>query len=72
MSWLACYNPEINWKIEKMKMKSCLDEYEKQQRIVQEKLEWKKQKMSEQNKGKRQSDRRKEKKERLPITTLYL
>ena len=30
MPWLACYNPEINWKIEKVKIMRCPKEYGKQ------------------------------------------
>ena len=44
MPWLACYNPEINWKTEKVKTMRCPEEYEKQWRPKLEKLEWQKQK----------------------------
>ena len=37
MPWLACHNPEINWRIEEVKMMRCPEEYEKQWRPVQEK-----------------------------------
>ena len=37
MPWLACHNPEINWRIEEVKMTRCPEEYEKQWRPVQEK-----------------------------------
>ena len=30
ISWLACYNFKIDWKIEKVKMTKCLDKCEKQ------------------------------------------
>jgi len=30
MPWLACYNPEINWKTEKVKIMRCPEEYKKQ------------------------------------------
>jgi len=29
MSWLICYNPEIDWKTEKVKMMRCPKEYRK-------------------------------------------
>ena len=29
MSWLACHNPEINWRIEEVKMIRCPEECEK-------------------------------------------
>ena len=35
MPWLACYNPEINWKTEEVKMIRCLDECGKQWRLKQ-------------------------------------
>ena len=37
MPWLACHNPEINWRIEEVKMTRCPEEYEKQWSPVQEK-----------------------------------
>ena len=39
MLWLACHNPEINWKTGEVKMTRCPEEYGKQQRLKQEKLE---------------------------------
>jgi len=33
MLWLACYNPEINWEIEEVKITNCLKEYERQWRL---------------------------------------
>ena len=42
MLWLACYNPEIDWRIGEVKMMRCPEEYGKQWRQVQEKLGWKK------------------------------
>ena len=35
--WLTCYNPEIDWRIEEVKMLRCPEECEKQWRPVQEK-----------------------------------
>jgi len=30
MLWLACYNPEIDWRIGEVKMTRCLEECDKQ------------------------------------------
>jgi len=38
MLWLACHNPEINWKTGEVKMTRCLEECGKQWRLVQGKL----------------------------------
>ena len=35
--WLTCHNPEIDWKIEKVKITRYLEEYKKQQRSIQRK-----------------------------------
>jgi len=43
MLWLACHNPEINWKTGEVKMMRCPEECGKQWRPVQEKLGWEKQ-----------------------------
>ena len=40
MLQLTCYNPEINWKIEKIQMMRCLDECGKKWRIKQIKPGW--------------------------------
>ena len=32
MPWLTCHNPEINWRMDEVKMIRCLEECEKQQR----------------------------------------
>ena len=32
MSWLACHNPEINWKMREVKIMRCLEEYRRQWR----------------------------------------
>ena len=37
MLQLACYNPEINWRIGKVKMTRCSEECKKQQKPKQEK-----------------------------------
>ena len=38
MSWLARYNPEIDWKTREVKMTRCPEECGKQWRLVQRKL----------------------------------
>jgi len=38
MLWLACHNPEIDWRTGEVKMTRCLEECGKQWRPVQEKL----------------------------------
>ena len=47
MPWLACHNPEIDWKTGEVKMTRCLEEYSKQWRPVQGKLCWKRQREEE-------------------------
>jgi len=43
MSWLRCYNPEIDWKTEEIKMTRCLDKCEKKWKTGrQTKPGWKK------------------------------
>ena len=42
ISWLACYNPEIDWKTGEVKMMRCLDKYEKQWKVKQIKPRWQK------------------------------
>ena len=44
MLWLACHNPEIDWKIGEVKMTRCPEECGKQWRLVQGKSGWEKQK----------------------------
>jgi len=51
MLWLACHNPEINWRMGEVKMTRCLEEYGKQWRLVQGKSGWEKQKEEEAEKG---------------------
>jgi len=48
MLWLACHNPEINWKTGKVKMTRCPKECRKQWRPKQKKSEWQKQKKENQ------------------------
>ena len=38
--WLACHNPEINWRIEEIKITRCPEECGKQWRPKQGKSEW--------------------------------
>jgi len=47
MLWLACHNPEIDWKMGEVKMMRCPEECGKQWRPVQGKSGWKKQKEEE-------------------------
>ena len=47
MSWLAYYNPEIDWRIGEVKIMRCLKEYGKQWRPKQGKSGWEKQKEKE-------------------------
>ena len=59
MLQLICYNPEIDWKIEEVKMTRCLEKCGKQWRLKQGKLKWQKQK----EKGKKiEEGKRQEKK----------
>ena len=62
---LACYNPEINWRIGEFKMTKYLEKYGKQQRLKQRKQEWQKQKEKEQKeeKKRRQEEKKKQEKE---------
>ena len=50
MLWLVYYNPEINWKIEEVKMIRCSEKCKKQWRSKQGKSGWKKQKEKKQKK----------------------
>ena len=60
MPWLACHNPEIDWRTGEVKMMRCLEECGKQWRPVQGKLGWEKQKEEEVNGRSRKKERRKE------------
>ena len=64
MPWLACHNPEIDWKTGEVKMTRCPEECGKQWRPVQEKLRWEKQKEEEarEEAGKRREEKEKKKK----------
>jgi len=44
MPWLACHNPEIDWRTGEVKMMRCPEKCGKQWRPVQGKLGWEKQK----------------------------
>jgi len=61
MPWLACHNPEIDWRIGEVKMTRCPEECGKQWRPVQEKLGWEKQKEEE---AKEEAGKKKEEKEK--------
>jgi len=60
--WLACHNPEINWRTGEVKMTRCPEECGRQWRLKQEKLGWQKQKEKEakEEAGKRWKNKRKE------------
>ena len=66
MLWLACHNPEIDWRTEEVKMTRCLEECGKQWRLVQKKSGWEKQKKEEAKKeaGKKQDKKDKKKKQK--------
>ena len=55
MSWLTYHNPEIDWKIEEVKIMRCPEEYGKQWRPKQKKLEQQKQKKEKKKKKKTKS-----------------
>ena len=62
MPWLACHNPEIDWKTGEVKMTRCPEEYGKQWRPKQGKPEWQKQKEEkkwERKERKRQKNKKK-------------
>ena len=61
MSWLACHNPEINWKMGEIKMMRCLEECGKQWRLKQGKSGWQKQKEEEakEEAGRKQEEKKK-------------
>ena len=64
MLWLACHNPEIDWRTGEVKMTRCPEEYGKQWRPVQGKLGWEKQKKKEvkEKAGKKKEEKDKRKK----------
>ena len=47
MPWLACHNPEVNWRTGEVKMTRCPKECGKQWRLKQGKSGWQKQKEEE-------------------------
>jgi len=59
MPWLACHNPEIEWKTGEVKMTRCPEECEKQWRPKQGKPRWQKQKEEE---AKEEAERKREEK----------
>ena len=70
MPWLACHNPEIDWRTGEVKMTRCLEECGKQWRPVQEKSGWEKQKEEEAKKeaGKKREEKDKKKKQKKKKT----
>jgi len=70
MPWLACHNPEIDWRTGEVKMTRCLEEYGKQWRPVQGKLGWEKQKEEEakEEAGKKREEKEKRKKQKREKT----
>jgi len=66
MPWLACHNPEIDWRTGEVKMTRCLEECGKQWRLIQEKSGWEKQKeekaMEEARKKREKKKKQKKKK----------
>jgi len=64
MPWLACHNPEIDWKTGEVKMTRCPEECGKQWILVQGKLGWEKQKEEERKEEveKRKEEKKKKKK----------
>ena len=61
MLWLACHNPEIDWRMGEVKIMRCPEEYGKQWRPIQGKLGWKKQKEEE---TREETENRREEKEK--------
>jgi len=66
MLWLACHNPEIDWRTEEVKMTRCPEECGKQWRPIQGKSGWEKQKEEEAKKeaGRKREERNKKKKQK--------
>jgi len=66
MPWLACHNPEIDWRTGEVKMTRCPEECGKQWRPEQGKSGWERQKEEEAKKKaeKRKEEREKEKKKK--------
>jgi len=68
--WLAYHNPEIDWRMRKVKMTRCSEKCGKQWRLVQEKLGWEKQKEEEAKDkvGKKREEKDKKKKQKKEKT----
>ena len=64
MLWLACHNPEIDWRTGEMKMTRCPEECGKQWKLVQGKLGWEKQKEEETKEEARRKRKEKDKKKK--------
>ena len=66
MPWLACHNPEIDWKTGEVKMTRCPEKCGKQWRLVQGKSGWKKQKEEEAKEevGKKREEKDKKRKQK--------
>ena len=66
MPWLACHNPEIDWRMGEVKMMRRPEECSKQWRPVQGKLGWEKQKEKEAKKeaGRKREEKNKKKKQK--------
>ena len=64
MPWLACHNSEIDWRTGKVKMTRCPEECSKQQRLVQGKSGWEKQKEEEAKKEARRNKEEKDKRKK--------
>ena len=66
MPWLACHNPEIDWRMGEVKMMRCPEKCGKQWRPVQGKSGWEKQKEEEAKEevGKRREEKEKKKKQK--------
>jgi len=60
MLWLACHNPEIDWKTGKVKIMRCPEKCGKQWRLTQGKSEWQKQKKEE---AKEEAEKKQEERE---------
>jgi len=61
MPWLACHNPEIDWRTGEVKMTRCPEECRKQWRPVQGKSGWENQKEEE---AKEEAEKRREEKKK--------
>ena len=68
MPWLACHNPEIDWRTGKVKITRCPDECGKQWRPKQGKQGWQKQKEEEakEEAGKKREEKAEKQKKKKP------